>query len=294
MIFMGYAFSGGNYALDSTPAGDGTFGSITLSGGKFDTLIGSHGDKTGEELRTGDWDFDTILRALFQGDVVAGNIDYAVSEIDKLRLKRRKKGELEWVTIFDKVVTTSDDLSMIYDDPTAGIGTYEYAIVPVVGGIEGAFFANSIDSDFNGMFVIDQTGIYGTELEVECSSSVNQPSTVVATLARKYPYVIHNPSVRYESGSASGYFVEKKNNDYDTKGALAFRTKLDKFLLNGYPKILKIYDGRMWLIDVTSNITKQEQGHPEFVTTSFEWTETGDCENFDDLFAAGLVSGGDT
>lgn len=294
MIFMGYAFAGGGHSMDSTPAGDGSYASVALSGGKFDSLLGSRADKTAEDLKSGDWDFDTILRALFQGNTLAGNIDYAVSEIDKLRLKRRKKGDLEWITLFDKVVTTADDLSMIYDDPTAGIGTYEYAVVPVIGGIEGAFFANSIESDFNGMFVIDQSGIYGTELEVECSSSVNQPSTVVATLARKYPYVIHNPSIRYESGSASGYFVEKKNNDYDTKGALAFRTKLDKFLLNGYPKILKIYDGRMWLIDVTSNITKQDQGHPEFVTTSFEWTETGDCENFDDLFAAGLVSGGDT
>ena len=294
MIFMGYAFAGGNHSLDSTPAGDGSYASIALANGKFDSLFGSRGDKTAEDLKSGDWDFDTILRALFQGNTLAGNIDYAVSEIDKLRLKRRKKGELEWITLFDKVVTTADDLSMIYDDPTAGIGTYEYAVVPVIGGIEGAFFASSIDSDFNGMFIIDPTGIYGTELEVECSSSVNQPATVVATLARKYPYVIHNPSIRYESGSASGYFVEKKNNDYDTKGALAFRTKLDKFLLNGYPKILKIYDGRMWLVDVTSNITKQDQGHPEFVTTSFEWTETGDCENFDDLFAAGLVSGGDT
>ena len=294
MIFLGYSFADGEHSFDSTPVDEKDYNSITLSGGKFDSLFGSRGDKTAEDLRTGDWDFDTILRALFQDNTLAGNIDYAVSEIDKLRLKRRKKGELEWVTLFDKTVTTSDDLSMVYDDPTAGMGVYEYAVVPVIGGIEGAFFANSIESNFNGMFIVDQTGIYGTELEVECSSSVNQPSLVVATLARKYPYVIHNPSIQYESGNASGFFVEKKNNGYDLKGGLAFRKQLDKFLLNGMPKILKIDDGRMWLVDVTSGVTKTDQGHPEFITTSFDWVETGDAENFDDLFSAGLVSGRDS
>lgn len=294
MIFLGYSFAEGAHSLDTTPAGNSDLSVITMTGGKFDSLLGSRGDKSVDELKNGGWDFDTILRALFKDSTLAGNIDYAASEIDKIRLKRRKKGDLEWITLLDKTITTPDDLSMVYDDPTAGTGIYEYAVVPVIGGIEGAFFANSVESNFNGMFIVDQTGIYGTELEVECSSSVNQPASVVATLARKYPYVIHNPTINYETGTASGFFVEKKNNDYDIKGGLAFRKQLDKFLVNGMPKILKIDDGRMWLVDITSGVAKTDQGHPEFITTSFEWAETGDAENFDDLFSAGLVSGGDT
>lgn len=295
MIFMGYTFAGGAYALDSTPTHDATYNSVSVGNGQIDALLGSRSILTADEITSAPWDFDTILRALFKGNTLAGNIDYAVSEIDKIRLKRRKRGDIEWITLAEKTITTADDLSFTYDDATAGIGVYEYAVIPVMGGIEGSFFANSIESQFDGMFIVDATGVFGTELEVECSSQTNQPTSVVATLARKYPYVIHNPSIRYESGNASGFFVEKKSDGYDIKGGMEFRKRLDAFLTNGMPKILKIYDGRMWLVDITSpTIAKEDQGHPEFITTSFEWAETGDCESYDELYNAGLIDGGES
>lgn len=291
MIFMGYTFAGGSYSLGSTPT-TGEYNQIAIGQGQIDELLGSKSIKTADELESANWDFDTILRALFNGNVLAGNIDYAVSEIDSLRLKRRKKGDLDWLLIAEKKVVDAEDLSMSYDDKTAGIGEYEYAVIPVMGGVEGSFFANSIESKFNGMFIADASGIYGTDLEVSCSSQTNQPTSVVVTLARKYPYIIHNPTIGYESGSASGYFVEKKSDGYDIKGGLEYRNQLDKFLINGLPKILKIDDGRMWLVDISSSsVAKENKGHYEFIGTSFEWTESGDCNSQEDLYSAGLVGG---
>lgn len=292
MIFMGYTFAGGSYSLDSTPANSAEYNKITVGQGQIDELLGSKSIKTADELTNANWDFDTILRALFNGNALAGNIDYAVSEIDSLRLKRRKKGDLDWILIAEKAVTDAEDLSLSYDDKTAGIGEYEYAVIPVMGGVEGSFFANSIESKFNGMFIADASGIYGTDLEVSCTSQTNQPTSVVVTLARKYPYIIHNPTIGYESGSASGYFVENKADGYDIKGGLEYRNQLDKFLINGLPKILKIDDGRMWLVDISSSsVAKENKGHYEFIGTSFEWTESGDCNSQEDLYSAGLIGG---
>lgn len=294
MIFMGYTFTGGPHTFDSTPVNDAYYNSISVGAGQVDTLLGSKQTMTADEILNSEWNFDTILRALFQDDALAGNIDYAVSEIDKIRLKRRKQGELEWITLTEKEISGPEDLSFTYDDKTAAIGVYEYAVVPVMGGIEGSFFANSVESKFNGMFILDATGAYGTELEVRCAVQANQPTSVVSTLSRRFPFVIHNPSVRYDSGSASGYFVAKQDDGYDTAGGHLYRKKLNEFLLNGLPKILKFDDGRLWLVDITSpQISMEEQGHNEFVTTSFEWTETGDGESYDDLYQAGLIDGGE-
>lgn len=294
MIFMGYTFTSGAHALHSVPVRDMQFHSISTGSGQVDTLLGSNATLTDNEILNSEWSFDTILRALFQGDTQAGNIDYAVSEIEKVYLKRRKQGDLEWITLTEKIITSPDDLAFIFEDRTAAAAVYEYAVVPVIGGIEGTAFVNSIRSEFNGMFILDATGVYGTELEMQVSSASNQPASVVTTLARRYPYVIHNSTIRYDSGNASGFFVNKQADGYDLAGGHAYRRKMNEFLQNGYPKILKFDDGRMWLVSITSpQISQSEQGHPEFVTTSFDWTEIGDAESYDDLYNAGLIDGGD-
>lgn len=294
MIFMGYTFTGGAYALDSVPVGDEAFYSVSTGMGLVDTLIGSKAILTDDEILSVEWDFDTILKALFQGNTQAGNIEYAVSEIDKVYLKRRKQGDLEWMTLTEKVVSAPEDLAFIYEDRTAAAEVYEYAVIPVVGGIESTAFVNSIRSEFNGMFILDATGAYGTELEMQVSSAANQPVSVVTTLSRRFPYVVRNSSIRYDSGEASGFFVDKKVDGYDLAGGHAYRRKMNEFLQNGHPKILKVDDGRMWLVSVTSpQITQKDEGHPEFITTSFEWTEIGDADSYEDLRDAGLISGGD-
>ena len=294
MIFLGHTFAGSTQALNSVPAHDMGFHSIGVGQGQVDTLLGSKTTLTDKEILGIEWDFNTVLKALFQGNVKAGNIDYAVSEIDKVYLKRRKQGDIEWMTLTEKVITSPEDLSFIYEDKTAAAGVYEYVVIPVVGGIESTPFANSIRSEFNGMFIFDSTGVYGTELEVHVSSVSNQPVSVVTTLARRFPYVIHNSNIRYDSGSASGFFVDKKFGEYDLAGGHAYRRKMNEFLQNGHPKILKFDDGRMWLVSITSpQIVQDEQGHPEFVITSFDWTEVGDADSYEDLYNAGLVDGGD-
>ena len=294
MIFMGYTFTGGAHTLDSTPADNVLYSSVSVGNGQIDTLLGSRDTMTDDEIINAKWDFDTVLRALFQDNALAGNIDYAVSEIDRIRLKRRKHGDVYWLTLAEKEIHSSGDLEFTFDDKTAAAGVYEYAVVPVMGDIEGSFFANTIESKFNGMFILDATGVFGTELEIKCDTQANQPATVITTLARRFPYVVHNSEVRYDSGNASGFFVEKHAGDYDLKGGFDYRKQLNAFLLNGLPKILKFDDGRMWLVDITSpQVSHASQDHPEFVLTSFDWTETGDAENYYDLYNAGLVDGGD-
>ena len=48
------------------------------------------------------------------------------------------------------------------------------------------------------------------------------------------------------------------------------------FLTNGQPKILKSFDGRIWMVDITGDPTATVQNHPDQVSISFNFTEIGD------------------
>lgn len=288
MIFLGMAFASDDRCFGISPVSPPYFTSVKVGSAIVDDLnaVRGNGDVTD------DWTFDTILHAKFEENLLAGNIDYYVSSIDKVRLKRRILGEVVWQTIFERSIESDKDLKFDWHDTTArGSTEYEYTLVPVFGDVEGSFFTNSILSEFSGVFIIDSTGIYATELEIELSEARNRQVGVVAPANRKYPYVIANGLNNYDSGSLSAYFVEKKDGQYDTKGGFSHRRRLKDFLYNGLPKLLKMDDGRMWLVGISSSsIQDSEQGHYEFITTSFDWTEIGDCDSFNELKASGVVT----
>ena len=62
------------------------------------------------------------------------------------------------------------------------------------------------------------------------------------------------------------------------------------FLTDGRPKILKVSDGRMWLINVDGGSVSDNEGdHWLHRMTSFNWFESGDCLNECDLYDADLI-----
>ena len=145
MIFLGYAFAGGNYSLDATPVAQSDITSIKIENGIYDYLYAAVKDLSYSTDAPSNWDFDTRLYAKFNGNLLAGNTDFALSAINKLRLKRRKYGDTAWTTLYEQSVTTSEDLSVLYYDRTARSKVkYEYTIVPVFGQVEGSFLQTQL------------------------------------------------------------------------------------------------------------------------------------------------------
>lgn len=287
MIFLGNSFAADTTTFGINAVQPPFYLKITVGGAIVDDLNAAKKYQTPPD----DWTFDTIMHAKFKGNLLAGNIDYYASAIDKLRLKRRIYGDVVWQTLYEKEIVTGDDLKFDWFDKTArGSTEYEYTLVPVFGDVEGTFFTQSILSDFSGVFLIDGTHIYATELEVKVTEARNRQAGVVVPINRKYPYVVSNGENNYDTGSLSAYFVEKIDDKYDTSGGYTYRRKLKDFLNNGMPKLMKFDDGRMWFIGISSpSISDTEQGHYEFITTSFEWTEIGDCDNVETMKSIGLV-----
>lgn len=293
MFFLGTVFGGGRHTMDTTPAEFGKEEKVTVSGCVADDLFISSADLSGVTEIPQTWDYYTILHALFNGTLLAGNVDFYVDNVDFFRIKRRKANDSKWLTLHEVVVNNADDMNINFVDIAArSKETYSYSIVPVIGGTEGNLYSNEITTDFCGLIISDRQTTYGTWLDIDIEHGRNRPVSVVSTLNRKYPYVIYNGAGNFDSGRISAMFAERDavRDDWDFEGSHAFREGLQDFLCNGEAKIIKCDDGRMWLAAVSSQeVSNSVSGHEYAVVTSFEFTEVGDCEDADDLRANNLT-----
>ncbi|MEG1562292.1 MAG: hypothetical protein RR365_00945 [Bacteroides sp.] len=279
--------------MDSTPSRVREDTHISLQDGIVDELYITSKDSPYSTVIPQDWDYYTIMHALFNGTLLAGNINFYVENIGSLRLKRRKLGDLRWITLQDFKVLSAKDLNFTYIDKTPrSKALYEYSVVPVISNSEGSLYSSSITTDFHGLCICDNDSIFNAYLDIEVTQSRNKPVTVVSTINRKYPYVISNGEANYNSGTVRALFAKftPDNCSWDFENANVFRDQLSDFLYNGNAKIIKHEDGRMWLAAVSSStIDNSENGHEYKVSTAFEWTEIGDCDSEDDLSTGGFI-----
>ena len=154
-----------------------------------------------------------------------------------MRLKRRLKGDLTWQTVYERAINKEEDFTFEWHDLTVrSRSEYEYTLVPVFGDVEGSFYTNSVETDFSGIFIMDSTGVYSSELEVQISEARNKPRSVITTINRKYPYVIANGANDYDSGSIERVLCREaeqperpcKRNTYNTIGSHVYRHSAQK------------------------------------------------------------------
>lgn len=292
---VNYNFFGDGNALDPMPTKTGAL-YPTLSNGVFDQFTITKNIIDDSSTPPTAWDNDTILSAYFNGTLAAGNIEEQTANITAVRIKRRKLGTFEWLTIAEKSVSSVDDIDFIVNDNIAeGNTEYEYAFVPVVNGVEGSYSIQSIISKFNGVFMSDSDNIF--RLDAAVSYGVNSAVTkrgVYEPYGRKYPVVISNGVNNYETGSVSGIILP---DDYDPKNPIPRKEIVDQrrlfinFLNNRRPKLLRDWNGNVWIISITDNptttyLTGSGMGMMD-VTAS--WTEVGDYNDKQDLYDSGLV-----
>ena len=81
-----------------------------------------------------EWDYLTIMDANFNGTLEAGNVAYDLSQIEGIKIKRRKITDYDWVTLdFVLISEIGTSLSFSINDNLAQNGIeYEYAFVPVI------------------------------------------------------------------------------------------------------------------------------------------------------------------
>ena len=296
--FIGYSAFSGPDCLNVAPNEIDNITTIRLTNAIFDHMNVTK--DTSLEYNTTvptDWNYDTVLDVDFEGNLNASNVEFEISQISALKVKRRKKGELNWFTL--KTINIDGDVSKmnftIIDKLNAYDTEYEYALVPVMSGVEGNYIIQSILSKFNGVFVLDNQQTFKFFYDVQYGTNArNQSVSSFTPLGRKYPVIVSNGILSYDNGTLSATIL---NDDFETTGVLnpvaivKKKELLKDFLTNKKAKILKDWNGNLWLIFVSSSpkVTYKAGAGMKIPSVQFDWIEIGDSNNQIDLYNAGFL-----
>ena len=117
------------------------------------------------------------------------------------------------------------------------------------------------------------------------SDTYNYGATAVKPLNRKYPITVVNGITGYRSGTFECIFLNLPCDGIENDGLLPYqyRDKIIQMLTNGQPKLIKSYEGELFMINITDNIEESERQavydgskNYELVTNKFSWVECAD------------------
>lgn len=300
MFICGCNFVGGELACALTPTGIENINYVELKNGIYDDLYITKDTEfelsPDYEMR---WDFNTILWAKFNNNTHAGNVDWGLETTSHLVLKSRTEGNFKWKTLVVKPVHELEDFEINHPDYFVASGQpVEYAIVPVFYGCEGTYSSTSVTSKFSKMFIIEDETVWGTEItDGYCDTTRNIPSSNVELLDRKYPIFVRNTIANYDTGNCKGSFVpldeESCEFEYDSEQdywRIKYQREFMDFICDSIPKILKLPDGRLWLIQVTPNPTDTANQQYNDREHTWSWVEIGDVDSEEDLYYLGFTN----
>ena len=240
-----------------------------------------------------------------------GNIELSYHiPITNLLVKRQDVDDVSggWLTLYSQPITQASDMDFTFIDFLNQYGkTYKYALVPLLtqtqSGVEvevegGYTVSNEVQSVFDGVFIADSTGSQKCKANVGYGNvDMNQVVGSITPIGAKYPIIVTNSHNQYHNGSISGTIVP---DDYYFNGNLSRidmvnkRNELEQFLTNKRVKVIKDWNGNIWLVMIAGNVscTFNNNYGMGIVDFSTNWTEVGDPTNQQDLQATGLVNVG--
>lgn len=290
-MMLGSTFAGSGSSISHATAYEAAVVSFTLTGMVLDVLYATKDIlvKFNWKIPT-DWTYNTYLHALFQNDVYAGNVSYSESIVQKIKIKKRYKGDFSWKTIYEKEIHNNDDFAIeFYDYYSPSKRDIEYAYAAVISGADTDTISTTVYSEFECYFICDKSSSYPMILDTANTVNYNRESQTIISPGHKYPYVVNNGIARYYSGSVNATFIELGVNGFDVENGWNYRNQIDRFLSDGKPKILKSFEGDMYMVNVTGNLSRTEHGHYQNISHSFEWVECGNPTRVDDLYDNGFI-----
>lgn len=243
------------------------------------------------------WDKYTIINCDFDHNINGGNVDFSLDQLNLIKIKRRKVGDFDWNTIYEKQINNYEDTHIVYQDyylPSRE--NFEYSIVPCYNETELNYFkTKEILTKFDGVFVSDNTKtikLYGMVNFSE--ETLNKEMALVQPYGRRYPVIISNPNVKYKTISVSGNILGMNFYNYttlDRKIIVEQKKEWEEFLANGKPKIIKDWNGNIWLGVVTTTPRYSYSGAygMGIPNITFTITEQGQYDNTEDLYNNGLL-----
>lgn len=284
--------------ISSLPIDLNNINYIKIENGIYDDVYATHVNTNikavNEYVVPEEWDEETYLHAKFNGDLFSGNTNFGVENTTNIIVKRREKGSYKWFPLFNIEADSSEDFNFVIIDPYAASGvTYEYAVVPIINGVEGEYSITECKVSFDNLVIIDKDETFTTMLDVEYSQQKNNTTSSVLPIESRYPIYVTNASNDYYTGNISATFIEIINGELVLDNTTKYREKVLDFLNNRKVKYIKEPNGKCWIASIGTTISEESKGHPDVRTISFDFTEVGDIESNEDMKRFGLLDIGE-
>lgn len=296
MLFLGTFMGCDEFSVPCTPVERIEINEVTISNGRFERFYVTKNIETElDKLFPEDYDYDTILYAKYNKESSnAGNVDWELNNISHLLVKRKEKGTFQWTTIAVKEITDINQIELTGVDYTnAAKTTYEYAVLPSFYGIEGGYDTTEIYSDFDEVFIVSSEGVIHTNItDGYLNTTNNAPSSSLVLLNETFPTIIRNTIANYRTGTFTGSFFEfnKEECTYDMsdKSIIDTQNYIMNFLSDDTLKLIKSFDGRIFLVNIDSQITDNANNHYKNRQINFSFTCIGNPTSSEDLYNSGL------
>lgn len=267
-----------------------------------------------------EWQDNFIMDADFENGINAGSVDNLLGVANKILVKRRESDIYDnlsdgWITIAEVEILNLNDLKFTVSDYMCKNNTtYEYVLIPTLSQVQGGIeiqIETSISEDSTILTVLSEFDkIYICTLEeaqaiyagtVYDNMNTERLNGTHQTLGNKYPIVVTNSKINYNTGGVSGMILNKyygHNNpstntigSLDRLGIIEARKEFTSFITQDVPMILKDWNGNIWLIMITESPSYawENEWGMGLGTLSFSWTEIGSVNSQDDINKAGMV-----
>lgn len=246
-----------------------------------------------------EWDDNSIIVSDFDGNLTSGCFE--LNDSSTYVIKRKEKSDNLWTTVGyinpHDIYIHGNYINCTFTDNTNRLNTtYDYLVTTIMNGQESnPTIIKNVKSDLNGITIGDKNITYYTILEPSVSDEKqNGTTTTIETLDSKYPFSFTNSINNYITANVKGLFVYQKDNcEWDWNNAPKYRKQFREWLKNGQAKILRHWDGRMWIC-VVGEVSDDDSEHHDKNITSFDVTEIADSGDFNTLVNMNLVNGLDS
>lgn len=231
-----------------------------------------------------EWTFDTVLHALYNGNLHGGNVNFTEEIVESIRIKKRTIYDKKFKTIYEKEIKSNEDFNIYELDYFEPVGIIEYAYVPIISGGEGNYIINKVDSKFDTYFLCSRDVSYPLIMDTNFNKKLNQRIGVVETWGRQYPVIVKGGNLKYYTGDIECTFIENIDCDWDINNSWKYRNLIYDYLTDGKPKILKDFEGNCYLVAISSAEISESKDHYQHVISSFSVTECGNAYDVGDLY----------
>lgn len=293
---LGFNFLFDSYAIDPRPTNVEPLVSASVRNGIFDEInISADVDKqTIDTTIPSVFDKYDFLLCNFNGNIDGGGLESY--DFNLMRIKRREAGTFNWITLFEININDLEDMNFTrYDKYARNNTVYEYAFVPVSGGVEGNYSIISVESKFYKIYLCDESNIYSLDVGIAFGSiSKSNKTNIFEPLMGKYPIVVSNAELNYKSGTLSGTIItprEEETKIWDLNQNIKLQNDVLNFLINKKAKIYKDWMGNSYLILIVEDVslTPNNTINGRLADVAFSFVEIGDAENQEDLYENGLI-----